>query len=64
LKRYTLFAGVNGAGKTSLYHAAFENNDVAGVRVNLDEIVRQSGDWRDARVQLNAGKKAIALVHQ
>jgi predicted ABC-type ATPase len=59
-----LFAGVNGAGKTSLYYAAFENNDTIGARVNLDEIVHASGDWHDAHLQLQAGKQVVSLIRK
>ncbi len=51
MKRYTIFAGVNGAGKTSLYNVAFEHSEAIGLRVNLDEIVRGLGDWRDEKLQ-------------
>jgi predicted ABC-type ATPase len=64
LKQYTLFAGVNGAGKTSLYHAESVNIDAIGARVNLDEIVRASGDWHDTHLQLQAGKQAISLIQK
>ncbi len=64
MKRYTIFAGVNGAGKTSLYNVAFEHNEAIGLRVNLDEIVRGLGDWRDEKLQLEAGKQAVRLVRQ
>jgi predicted ABC-type ATPase len=55
---------VNGAGKTSLYHAESVIIDDIGVRVNLDEIVRTSGDWRDTHLQLQAGKQAISLIQK
>jgi len=64
LKRYTIFAGVNGAGKTSLYNMAFADNAVVGKRVNLDELIRQRGDWRDEKLQFEAGKQAVQLVRQ
>jgi predicted ABC-type ATPase len=64
LKRFTIFAGVNGAGKTSLYNIAFERNESIGLRVNLDEIVRGLGDWRDEKLQLESGKHAVRLVRQ
>lgn len=64
MKRYTIFAGVNGAGKTSLYNMAFADNAVIGKRVNLDELVRQRGDWRDEKLQFEAGKQAVRLVRQ
>ena len=41
-----IFAGVNGAGKTSLYYKQCQNNFL-GERVNPDEILVQfGGDWR------------------
>lgn len=64
MKKYTVFAGVNGAGKTSLYNSALANSESLGERVNLDEIVRKSGDWRDERLQLDAGKHAVRLVRK
>jgi len=64
LRRYTIFAGVNGAGKTSLYNVAFMNSEAMGKRINLDEIVRELGDWRDEKLQLDAGKQAVRLVRQ
>ena len=64
LKQYTIFAGVNGAGKTSLYNTVFSKSEALGKRINLDEIVRELGDWRDNRLQLEAGQKAVRLVHQ
>ena len=33
LKQYTIFAGVNGAGKTSLYNSVAEKNITFGERV-------------------------------
>ena len=64
MKRYTIFAGVNGTGKTSLYNIAFANNDALGKRVNIDELVRSVGDWRDNKLQLAAGKQAVRLIRQ
>lgn len=34
------------------------------MRVNLDELVRGLGDWRDEKLQLEAGKQAVRLVRQ
>jgi len=64
LKRYTIFAGVNGAGKTILYNTVFAEDDALGMRINLDELVRERGDWRDEKLQLEAGKQAVKLVRQ
>ena len=59
---YTVFAGVNGAGKTSLYRILNQYEDL-GERVNIDEIVeREGGSWRDAVVQLFAGRKALHMI--
>jgi predicted ABC-type ATPase len=63
LKRFTI-AGVNGAGKTSLYNIAFAKSNLLGMRVNLDELVRPLGDWRNEKLQLEAGKQAVRLVRQ
>lgn len=62
MKQYTIFAGVNGAGKTSLYSVAFENNKLFGERVNSDELVREIGDWSNKGVQFIAGKRTIELI--
>jgi predicted ABC-type ATPase len=43
---------------------AFEHNEAIGLRVNLDEIVSGLGDWRDDKLQLEAGKQAVRLVRQ
>jgi predicted ABC-type ATPase len=59
-----MFAGVNGAGKTSLYHDKSVRFDDIGARVNLDEIVRASGDWRDTQLQLQAGRQAVSLINK
>ncbi len=60
---YTLFAGVNGVGKTSLYQILCEQDDL-GERVNIDEIAGQMGSWRDAFVQIRAARQAMKLIRQ
>jgi predicted ABC-type ATPase len=57
-KRLFLFAGVNGTGKTSLYHALKDTADF-GVRVSVDDIAKTLGDWRDSAVQVRAGMVAL-----
>ena len=45
MKRYILIAGVNGAGKSTLYQTL---NYLQGMpRINMDEIVRGFGDWKN-----------------
>ncbi|MDD4772648.1 MAG: ATPase, partial [Eubacteriales bacterium] len=55
---FTIFAGVNGSGKTSLY-AVLKNVTPLGDRVNIDEIAINMGSWRDALTQVKAGREAI-----
>lgn len=44
MKRYVIIAGVNGAGKSTLYQI---NDNLKNMpRVNVDEIVREIGDWK------------------
>ena len=58
---YTLFAGVNGAGKTSLYRILNKYEDL-GVRVNIDEIVASEGTWKDDVLQIAASRKALKII--
>lgn len=50
MKRYILFAGCNGVGKSTLY----QTNDLFRnmPRVNMDEIVREFGSWKTNRTRL------------
>lgn len=62
MKRYVIFAGVNGAGKTTLYQT---DEVIKGLpRVNLDEIVRKHGNWKNPRDVAAAGKRAVVLIRQ
>lgn len=47
---FYLFAGINGAGKTSLYRVISEMVEL-GERVSIDERVKELGDWREPGVQ-------------
>lgn len=60
MKRYVLFAGVNGAGKTTLYQANPQLWDMP--RVNMDEIVRSSGSWRNSEDVFYAGLQAVRII--
>ena len=59
---YTIFAGVNGAGKTSLYEVLKNVADL-GERVNIDEIVQGMGTWRDTLIQIRAGREAMRKIN-
>ena len=44
MKKYTLIAGANGVGKSTLYQTL---NSLQGThRINTDEIVREFGNWK------------------
>ena len=58
---FTVIAGINGAGKTSLYYV-LRGSRALGERVNLDEIAQSLGDWRDDRVRLRAARTATARI--
>lgn len=59
--KYTLFAGVNGAGKSSLYYILSKSQNM-GERINIDEIVASEGDWQDSLLQLSATRRAMAMI--
>ncbi|NSB16088.1 putative ABC-type ATPase [Clostridium beijerinckii] len=62
MKRYTLFAGVNGAGKTSIYKSVFFNENYIGKRINTDEMVARIGSWQDNNLQIKAGREAVKMI--
>lgn len=63
LKVYTIFAGVNGSGKSTFYRTLADD---FGIRVNVDEIVKErfNNDWRNPEVQINAGRIAVKLLRE
>ena len=60
MKKYVIYAGVNGAGKTTLFQSSEEYLDLP--RVNLDEIVRGIGSWRNSKDVSEAGKIAVNRI--
>ncbi len=58
---FTLIAGINGAGKTSLYWTLNRAGEL-GERINIDEIAKQQGNWKDGAVQIAAGRIALERV--
>ena len=53
MKRYILFAGCNETGKSTLYQT---NDMFLGMpRVNMDEIVREFGSWKNQADVFKAG---------
>ncbi|NOW04491.1 ATPase [Clostridium beijerinckii] len=62
MKKYTLFAGVNGAGKTSIYKSVFFNEKDMGKRINTDEMVARIGSWQDNNLQIKVGREAVRMI--
>ena len=56
-----LFAGVNGAGKTSLYEV-MKTTEQLGTRISIDDIVKANGSWQDYLLQIKAAKLAIEQI--
>ena len=62
MKKYIIIAGVNGAGKSTLYHMY---DEFAGMpRVNVDEIVRDIGNWKNPKDVFAAGKVAVKNINK
>lgn len=63
---YVVFAGVNGAGKSTFYRSNLwqqEALDARMPRVNPDEIIAASGrDWASPADQMWAGKQALGQI--
>lgn len=61
MKTFTVIAGANGVGKTSLYEILKSSDDL-GERINIDEIVQLSGSWKDKLLQIKAGRIALSML--
>ena len=60
---YIIFAGVNGAGKSTMYRSYRMLGDMK--RINSDEILREiDGDWRIDEDQYKAGKIAVSRIKE
>ena len=62
MKKYIIFAGVNGAGKSTLYQTNPQLFDMP--RINMDEIVREFGSWKNAQDVIAAGKIAVKRLRK
>ena len=61
-RTYTIYAGVNGAGKSTMYKSIKLNPGEE--RVNADEIlVEGGGDWRDEKDQADAMREAVKRIN-
>lgn len=61
---YTIFAGVNGAGKTSIYKSIYYDENRDEKRINTDEMVARLGSWEDKNLQIQCGKEAVKLIKE
>lgn len=57
MRKYIIFAGVNGAGKSTLYQTNPQLFDMP--RINMDEIIREFGSWKNSQDIFAAGKIAV-----
>ena len=62
LKHYTIFAGVNGAGKTSMYKCMYLSENRDEKRINTDEMVEKIGSWKDNKLQIRCAREAVKLI--
>ena len=61
MKTFSIFAGVNGAGKSTFYKALGHDY---GIRINLDEIIKAqfNGEWDNPKAQMAAGRIAVKMI--
>ena len=64
MRTYTLFAGVNGAGKTSIYKSVYYNKNKNEARINTDEMVARIGSWQDENLQMRCAREAVKLIRK
>lgn len=59
---YTIFAGVNGCGKTSIYKSTYYEQNKDEKRINTDEMVARIGSWKDSNLQMKCAREAVKLI--
>ena len=59
----SVFGGVNGAGKSSLYEV-LSHTEKLGQHINVDDIVKELGSWQDRFLHLKAARIAKALIDE
>ena len=60
---YIVFAGVNGAGKSTMYRSYRALDQMK--RINSDEIIREfGGNWRNPEDQFEAGRIALIRIDE
>lgn len=61
---YTIFAGVNGCGKTSIYKSVYYEENKNEKRINTDEMVARVGSWQDNILQIKCAREAVKLIKE
>ena len=61
---YTIFAGVNGCGKTSIYKSVYYEENKNEKRINTDEMVARIGSWKDNTLQIKCAREAVRLIKE
>ena len=62
MKKYVILAGVNGAGKSTLFSLLSSLNEIE--KINLDDIVREFGNWRNVGDVVEAGKIVVKKINK
>ncbi len=62
MKKYVVLAGVNGAGKSTFYSSTNKFSEFK--KINLDDVVREIGNWRNAADIVKAGKIVISNINE
>ncbi len=62
MSTYTIFAGVNGSRKTSIYQSIYYEMNKNEKRINTDEMVAKVGLWTDNTLQVKCAKEAVRLI--
>lgn len=64
LAEYTVIAGVNGSGKSTIYKSDLIEIPSLGVRINLDELIYKeyNNQWNDYKIQVKAGKRIVKEI--
>jgi len=62
MKNYTIFVGVNGAGKTSIYKSTYYNENIDEKRINTDEMVVRIGSWQDNNIQMKCARESVKRI--
>lgn len=64
MKKYTIFGGVNGSGKTTMYKAVYYPFNKDEKRINTDEMVASEGSWQDDNLQMKCAREAVRLIRE